>query len=93
MSRQLSKTVSVHLHLLHSVEQISVSNFIYFLFGLAPEYQEKLKLEEQLRATEEMLKYKRKQVQELQLDLQVISIYSSCAEKKGLNNTDNYTTL
>uniref|UniRef100_A0A3Q1JG57 Coiled-coil domain-containing protein 39 n=1 Tax=Anabas testudineus TaxID=64144 RepID=A0A3Q1JG57_ANATE len=39
------------------------------------DYQEKLKLEEQLRAAEELLKYKRKQVQELQLDLQVISIY------------------
>uniref|UniRef100_A0A3Q1J4I9 Coiled-coil domain-containing protein 39 n=1 Tax=Anabas testudineus TaxID=64144 RepID=A0A3Q1J4I9_ANATE len=34
------------------------------------DYQEKLKLEEQLRAAEELLKYKRKQVQELQLDLQ-----------------------
>ncbi|CAG5896977.1 coiled-coil domain-containing protein 39 [Menidia menidia] len=36
----------------------------------SPEYQENLKLEEQLRATEETLKYKKHQVQELQLDLQ-----------------------
>ncbi|XP_056276699.1 coiled-coil domain-containing protein 39 [Pseudoliparis swirei] len=36
----------------------------------SPEQQEKLKLEEQLRAAEEMLKYKKRQVQELQQDLQ-----------------------
>ncbi|KAF3699106.1 Coiled-coil domain-containing protein 39 [Channa argus] len=36
----------------------------------SPEYQEKLKLEEQLRAAEDLVKYKRKQFQELQLDLQ-----------------------
>lgn len=35
-----------------------------------------MKLEEQLRAAEETLKYKKRQVQELQQDLQVISIYS-----------------
>ncbi|XP_076001248.1 coiled-coil domain-containing protein 39 [Genypterus blacodes] len=34
------------------------------------EHREKLKLEEQLRAAEEMLKYKRRQIQELQQDLQ-----------------------
>ncbi len=37
-----------------------------------------MKLEEQLRAAEETLKYKKRQVQELQQDLQVISIYSQC---------------
>ncbi|XP_033507422.2 coiled-coil domain-containing protein 39 [Epinephelus lanceolatus] len=36
----------------------------------SPEHQEKLKLEEQLRAAEETLKYKKRQVQELQQDLQ-----------------------
>uniref|UniRef100_A0AAQ5X2E5 Coiled-coil domain-containing protein 39 n=1 Tax=Amphiprion ocellaris TaxID=80972 RepID=A0AAQ5X2E5_AMPOC len=38
----------------------------------SPEFQEKLKLEEQLRVAEETLKYRKKQVQELQQDLQVI---------------------
>uniref|UniRef100_A0A3P8S2B4 Coiled-coil domain-containing protein 39 n=1 Tax=Amphiprion percula TaxID=161767 RepID=A0A3P8S2B4_AMPPE len=37
----------------------------------SPEFQEKLKLEEQLRVAEETLKYRKKQVQELQQDLQV----------------------
>ncbi|XP_073348286.1 coiled-coil domain-containing protein 39 [Pagrus major] len=37
------------------------------------EYQENLKLEEQLRATEEMLRYKKRQVQEHQQDLQDMS--------------------
>ncbi|XP_071347882.1 coiled-coil domain-containing protein 39 [Trachinotus anak] len=41
----------------------------------SPEYQEKLKLEEQLRAAEETLKYKKRQIEELQQDLQ------------GMNNT------
>ncbi|XP_008332350.1 coiled-coil domain-containing protein 39 isoform X2 [Cynoglossus semilaevis] len=36
----------------------------------SPEYQEKLRLEEQLRAAEETLKYKRKQIQELRRDVQ-----------------------
>ncbi|KAM9349210.1 coiled-coil domain-containing protein 39 [Symphorus nematophorus] len=36
----------------------------------SPEYQEKLKLEQQLRAAEETLRYKKRQVQELQQDLQ-----------------------
>ncbi|XP_056246329.1 coiled-coil domain-containing protein 39 [Seriola aureovittata] len=36
----------------------------------SPEYQEKLKLEERLRAAEETLKYKKRQIQELQQDLQ-----------------------
>ncbi|XP_039999665.1 coiled-coil domain-containing protein 39 [Xiphias gladius] len=36
----------------------------------SPEYQEKLKLEEQLRVAEETLKYKKRQVQELHQDLQ-----------------------
>lgn len=36
----------------------------------SPEYQEKLKLEEQLKANEATLKSKRKQVEELQLDIQ-----------------------
>ncbi|XP_047444471.1 coiled-coil domain-containing protein 39 [Mugil cephalus] len=36
----------------------------------SPEYQEKLKLEEQLRAVEETLKYKKRQAAELQQDLQ-----------------------
>ncbi|XP_051231506.1 coiled-coil domain-containing protein 39 [Dicentrarchus labrax] len=36
----------------------------------SPEYQEKLKLEEQLNAAEDTLKYKKRQVQELQQDLQ-----------------------
>ncbi|XP_041805259.1 coiled-coil domain-containing protein 39-like [Chelmon rostratus] len=36
----------------------------------SPEYQEKVKLEEQLRAAEETLKYKKRQIQELQQDLQ-----------------------
>uniref|UniRef100_A0A4W6FLV4 Coiled-coil domain-containing protein 39 n=1 Tax=Lates calcarifer TaxID=8187 RepID=A0A4W6FLV4_LATCA len=36
----------------------------------SPEYQEKLKLEEQLSAAEETLKYKKRRVQELQQDLQ-----------------------
>ncbi|XP_045908847.1 coiled-coil domain-containing protein 39 [Micropterus dolomieu] len=36
----------------------------------SPEYQEKLKLEEQLKAAEETLKYKKRQIQELQQDLQ-----------------------
>uniref|UniRef100_A0A3Q3IW72 Coiled-coil domain-containing protein 39 n=1 Tax=Monopterus albus TaxID=43700 RepID=A0A3Q3IW72_MONAL len=49
----------------------------------SPEYQEKLKLEEQLKANEATLKSKRKQVEELQLDIQVIPIYSqSRAEKE-----------
>ncbi|XP_068995683.1 coiled-coil domain-containing protein 39 [Embiotoca jacksoni] len=39
----------------------------------SPEYQEKLQLEEELRAAEEMVKYKRRQVQELQQDLQVMN--------------------
>lgn len=34
-----------------------------------------MKLEEQLRAAEEALKYKKRQVQELQQDLQVSPIY------------------
>ncbi|TKS80118.1 Coiled-coil domain-containing protein 39 [Collichthys lucidus] len=41
----------------------------------SPEYQEKLKLEEQLKAAEEMLTFKKRQVQELQQDL------------KDMNNT------
>ncbi|KAG8013999.1 Coiled-coil domain-containing protein 39 [Nibea albiflora] len=36
----------------------------------SPEYQEKLKLEEQLKAAEEMLTFKKRQVRELQQDLQ-----------------------
>ncbi|XP_029308902.1 coiled-coil domain-containing protein 39-like [Cottoperca gobio] len=36
----------------------------------SPEYKERLKLGEQLRAAEEKLKYKKRQVQELQQDLQ-----------------------
>ncbi|KAM6918279.1 coiled-coil domain-containing protein 39 [Xenentodon cancila] len=36
----------------------------------SPEYKEKLKLEEQLKATQETLKFKRRQVQELQEDMQ-----------------------
>nr|XP_043897058.1 coiled-coil domain-containing protein 39 [Solea senegalensis] len=36
----------------------------------SPEYQEKLKLEEQLRTSEDTLKYKKRQVQELQQDIQ-----------------------
>ncbi|XP_070775199.1 coiled-coil domain-containing protein 39 [Enoplosus armatus] len=36
----------------------------------SPEYQEKLKLEEQLKVAEETLKYKKRQVQELRQDLQ-----------------------
>lgn len=35
------------------------------------EYQEKLKLEEQKRAAEHKYKYKRKQIRELQEDIQV----------------------
>lgn len=46
------------------------------LFVSGPEYQEKQKLEDQFRVAEESLKYKKKLVQELQQDLQVISIYS-----------------
>lgn len=48
-----------------------VRSTVIFGFVLGPEFQEKMKLEEQLRAAEEMLKYKRKQSEELQLDLQV----------------------
>ena len=36
------------------------------------EYQEKLKLDEQKRAAEEKYKYKRRQIRELQEDIQVL---------------------
>lgn len=45
---------------------------------LGPEYQEKLRLEEQLRAAEETLKYKRKQIQELRRDVQVSRVHHLC---------------
>uniref|UniRef100_A0A3P8S274 Coiled-coil domain-containing protein 39 n=1 Tax=Amphiprion percula TaxID=161767 RepID=A0A3P8S274_AMPPE len=48
----------------------------------SPEFQEKLKLEEQLRVAEETLKYRKKQVQELQQDLQVIVIYKELEKDK-----------
>lgn len=51
---------------------------IQSVFVLGPEHQEKLKLEEQLRAAEEMLKFRKRQLQELQQDLQVIPFYSQC---------------
>uniref|UniRef100_A0A8C2Z334 Coiled-coil domain-containing protein 39 n=1 Tax=Cyclopterus lumpus TaxID=8103 RepID=A0A8C2Z334_CYCLU len=47
----------------------------------SPEQQEKLKLEEKLRAAEETLKYKKRQVQELQQDLQVISLCSKLTKE------------
>lgn len=43
-----------------------------------PEHREKLKLEEQLRAADEMLKYKKRQIQELQQDLEVTSVFTVC---------------
>uniref|UniRef100_A0A8C4DBN9 Coiled-coil domain-containing protein 39 n=1 Tax=Dicentrarchus labrax TaxID=13489 RepID=A0A8C4DBN9_DICLA len=65
----------------------------------SPEYQEKLKLEEQLNAAEDTLKYKKRQVQELQQDLQVSAIYSHCEqlcskltkEIRSANNTKTET--
>lgn len=36
-----------------------------------PEYKQKVKLEEQLRTAEETLRNKRKEIQELQQDIQV----------------------
>ena len=42
-----------------------------FSFALGPEYQEKLRLGEELKAIEETLKFKKRQIKELQQDLQV----------------------
>ncbi|XP_030016486.1 coiled-coil domain-containing protein 39 [Sphaeramia orbicularis] len=59
----------------------------------SPEYQEKLKLEEQLRAAEDTLKYKRKQISELQEDTQDMSstlentMQEEQAEKEKLDHT------
>ncbi|KAM7401014.1 hypothetical protein PAMA_005288 [Pampus argenteus] len=50
----------------------------------SPEYHEKQRLEEQLMIAEDTLKYKRKLVQELQQDLQVISIYSHSVEQNAV---------
>lgn len=46
-----------------------------FSFALGPEYQEKLRLGEELRAIEETLKFKKRQIKELQQDLQVSPRY------------------
>ncbi|TNN69902.1 Coiled-coil domain-containing protein 39 [Liparis tanakae] len=52
-----------------------------------PEQQEQLKLEEKLRAAEEMLKYKKRQVQELQQDLQDMnSTVESLQQEEKLEN-------
>lgn len=52
---------------------------IYVIFSsLGPMYQEKVKLEGQLNVGEETLNYKKRQIQELQQDIQVFAIYSSC---------------
>uniref|UniRef100_A0A665TID1 Coiled-coil domain-containing protein 39 n=1 Tax=Echeneis naucrates TaxID=173247 RepID=A0A665TID1_ECHNA len=50
----------------------------------SPDYQEKMKLEEQLTVAEETLKYRKRQVQELQQDLQVTSIYSQAKKQVPL---------
>lgn len=49
---------------------------MWYTFVLGPEYQEKVKLEEKLRAIEETLKYKKRQIQELLHDQQVSPSYS-----------------
>ncbi|KAM9323088.1 LOW QUALITY PROTEIN: coiled-coil domain-containing protein 39-like [Pholidichthys leucotaenia] len=48
----------------------------------SPEYQEQLKLEEQLRVAEETLRHKRKQRQELQQDLQDMSTTSESLQQE-----------
>ncbi|TMS10168.1 Coiled-coil domain-containing protein 39 [Larimichthys crocea] len=54
----------------------------------SPEYQEKLKLEEQLKAAEEMLTFKKRQVQELQQDLKCSKLTK---EIRSANNTKTET--
>ncbi|XP_037537547.1 coiled-coil domain-containing protein 39, partial [Nematolebias whitei] len=62
-----------------------------------PEYQKKLKLEEQLRASEKMLKYKKQQVQDLQQDLQELTasletlMQEEKAEKEKIHHKQTLT--
>uniref|UniRef100_A0A673AE56 Coiled-coil domain-containing protein 39 n=1 Tax=Sphaeramia orbicularis TaxID=375764 RepID=A0A673AE56_9TELE len=57
----------------------------------SPEYQEKLKLEEQLRAAEDTLKYKRKQISELQEDTQVLPCSKLSRDIRSAKRTDTET--
>lgn len=61
---------------LFSFKIITAAIIDHNVFVLGPEHQEKVKLQEQLRAAEVTLKYKKRQVQELQQDVQVHSNYS-----------------
>ena len=49
-----------------------------FLFVSGPEYQEKLKLEEELRAAEDTLKLKKRHLHELQQDSEVSPVQGRC---------------
>uniref|UniRef100_A0A3P9HJZ4 Coiled-coil domain-containing protein 39 n=1 Tax=Oryzias latipes TaxID=8090 RepID=A0A3P9HJZ4_ORYLA len=58
----------------------------------SPEYQEKLQLEEQLKATQKTIRFKKQQIQELQRDLEVFIRKCSQVEKAKIDHKQSIIT-